>query len=737
MRSKFGTVQQALPEKARGDWSQQMASRFVSTGKSQKDAHPQTTKTNTDAQVVERPIMGLKDALEQRKLEPLTPYSRGAWAEQLSNLGLWEKYPLLMQGLASGFNLGIPRIQHTYTPPNHPSIRSLLNVYSSIVDSEFAAGCYIGPFTCCQLESALGPFQTSPLSLVPKASKPGIYWAVHNFSHPHDASHGIPSINSCIDCDDFPCTWGTFATVALLIARLPYGAQASVHDVAEAYRMIPALPSQWPGLVMRLEADDQFAVNVCNNFGLTSAGGVYGMVADAGADIFWGRGMGPVAKWVDDHIFFRVPWVHLSSCNAQRAQWQQEIQSHGGRRREGSRLWYGGKCLPDGSTEEFDEDCSTRLRNYAGASPRSPDDQQFSYADTDIDELSSRLGIKWQTSKSVPFVAEVPYLGFRWDLHTRTVHLPEEKKAKYLAAIAEWGAKRTHNLLEMQKLYGKLLHAALVIPAGRAHLTNMEAMLASFSNNPFLPHTPPRDTPGDLRWWQLQLGRASVFIPVPRPRPLSDYRAYSDASSGFGVAVTIGPRWRAWRLAPGWKSQGRDIQWAEAIGFELLAIGLCAFSSEGEHIVVYGDNRGVVEGWWKRCSANRPTNHVFRRILQFSEDRNRTIHTKYVPSAQNPADAPSQGIYPPPPPAPSSSISNPGELARAAVVRHLVRGRGAEPSIPGVELQAPKRRKVPNAMLLPLPIPPATAPTDKGPAPYQQHLTPIPSCLRLHCLAKD
>ena len=70
-------------------------------------------------------------------------------------------------------------------------------------------------------------------------------------------------------------------------------------------------------------------------------------------------------------------------------------------------------------------------------------------------------------------------------------------------------------------------------------------------------------------------------------------------------------------------------------------------SGEGEHLLVHGDNRGVVEGWWKGRSANKPTNRVFRHILQLLEDCNRKIHTKYVPSAQNPADGPSRGCYPP------------------------------------------------------------------------------------------
>ena len=330
----------------------------------------------------------------------------------------------------------------------------------------------------------------------------------------------------------------------------------------------------------------------------------------------------------------------------QREKWHCKIQIQGGRRQEGSHVWYGGKALPNGSMEEFDEDCSKPLQDLANSSPRPPEDRTFTYADTDIDELSTRLGIRWQPAKTVPFGTEVPYLGFWWDLRSRKVFLPDEKKTKYLATIAEWGVKRMHNLLEVQKLYSKLMHAALVIPAGHAHLTSMEAMLASFNNSPFILHSPPQDTPDDLDWWQRQLSHPTIFSPIREPQTPTEHRAYSDASSGVGVAITIGLRWRAWQLTPRWKSQGRDIQWAEAVGFELLVISLCELADEGDHILAYRDNRRVIEGWWKRCSTNRPTNHVFRRIIQYAEDHCRTIHTRYSLSAQNPADAPSRGIYP-------------------------------------------------------------------------------------------
>ena len=161
-----------------------------------------------------------------------------------------------------------------HVPPNQFSISTLPHVYREIVKNDFATGRYVGPFMRRQVEAKLGPFQTSPLSLIPKTSKPGKYRAVHNFSHPHSLRPEMSSVNSHISSDDFPCTWGTFTAVTPLIACLPPGSQALLWDVVEVYGMIPTHPNQWPGLVICLQEEDSFAINVCNNFGLTSAGGV-------------------------------------------------------------------------------------------------------------------------------------------------------------------------------------------------------------------------------------------------------------------------------------------------------------------------------------------------------------------------------------------------------------------------------------------------------------------------------
>jgi len=124
-----------------------------------------------------------------------------------------------------------------------------------------------------------------------------------------------------------------------------------------------------------------------------------------------------------------------------------------------------------------------------------------------------------------------------------------------------------------------------------------------------------------------------------------DLNAFSDASSGFGISITIGNRWCAWCPLPGWKADGQDISWAEAVRFEHLTLFVLSSSSGSTHFKVYRDNKGVVKGWWKGCSQNRQTNTIFRHIHSTLEAQRCTIHTKYIPSKDNPADELSRSIY--------------------------------------------------------------------------------------------
>lgn len=602
---------------------------FVSDGRGQWAATP-TTLSATNARDAEARITALRNAISHRRHNPVTPFNWSVWFNLLNVSGLLDKYyPHIPSSIRFGFNIAFPSIHSTNTPHNSATMLANHDEFTRIVRHERESGRYLGPLSQEEVELLIGPFQTSPLSLVPKHSHSTKLRLIQNFSFPRSPSPLHSSINSAIDSDLFPCTWGTFTAFALSIWRLPPGSEGACRDVSEAYRRIPIHFTQWPAAVVRT-SESTFDLDFSVSFGAKSGCGAFGSVADAGADILRYRGIGPVGKWVDDHLFIRIRRKYVSAFNKMRAECHGRIMARGGRHHTGGRFWFGGDALPDGRVEEFDEDMAFPVRDLSGESPRSEHDKLFTYNFDDIDAVTKPLGYVWELAKDYPFASEVPFTGLIWHLDNRVVSVGREKKLKYLASIAEWRTSSAHVLLAVQKLYHQLLHVTLVIPMGRAYLTNLEAMLGIFHDSPHKPRTPPADTADDLAWWESVLSRPVLCRAIPGPCEVFDCGAFSDASSGTGIAIIINGRWRAWRLLPGWDRGDRDIGWAEAIGFEFLVYAVISSTSAAEttHFKLFGDNTGVVEGWWNNRSRNRETNAVFRRIHDFLERTNYSVHSR-------------------------------------------------------------------------------------------------------------
>ncbi|KAL1939608.1 hypothetical protein VTO73DRAFT_9641 [Trametes versicolor] len=150
----------------------------------------------------------------------------------------------------------------------------------------------------------------------------------------------------------------------------------------------------------------------------------------------------------------------------------------------------------------------------------------------DIDWVSEHLGIPWQVEKDHPFAASFPFTSFVWNLDgPYMVAIPRTKADKYIRAIDEWSSKCLHSLREVQQLHGKLWHASLVVPQGRAYLINIKAMLGIYNNFLFLLRTPPSQTPADIQWWRDAFSQATIERPIPGPHPIWDPAAFSNTSS--------------------------------------------------------------------------------------------------------------------------------------------------------------------------------------------------------------
>ena len=242
-------------------------------------------------------------------------------------------------------------------------------------------------------------------------------------------------------------------------------------------------------------------------------------------------------------------------------------------------------------------------------------------------------------------------MGFVWHIAKREVEPPRERAEEYRREVEEWMEKDTHTLGSVQKIYGKLLHASLVVPSGRERLTELERTLALGHKNPFQPRHPPKPTRRHLQWWLERLSRPSISRSIAVPCELVDAHAYSDARTGFGIGIVIGRQWRAWKLRPGWKTRDgeKDIGWAEAVGFYFLAVALTRYVQRGTHSRLYGDNEGVVDAWRNFRSRNGAVNKVFELLHDHLERDGFVdcIHPVWIPTKDNPADEPSGGIFPP------------------------------------------------------------------------------------------
>ena len=341
---------------------------------------------------------------------------------------------------------------------------------------------------------------------------------------------------------------------------------------------------------------------------------------------------------------------HLLEYNTSRVQWHADIMLTG-IRHTASRIWYSGVKHLDGSVEEFSESCTFPIRDLSSRSVHSDKDALFAYNITDIDEISRELRIPWETSKDQLFAVSTIYIGFVWNLEQCTVTFSPTKTEKYINEINDWLARQAHMLKHIQELYGKLLHAAPILPQGQAYLVGLEGMLATCAKWPFVPHHLEKEIEKELCWWRDRLHDGTVIHSIFPPPPFLDLEAYSDASSGVGICVTIGNRWRAWHLCTGWQflHGPKDIGWAEAVAFEFLICTLDTILSNDNHVILHGDNTGIVEGWHVGRHRNHAVNDIFKHIHTFLNSAFRIcgIAMRYVPSRDNPADRPSRGLYGP------------------------------------------------------------------------------------------
>ncbi|KAE8189416.1 hypothetical protein CF336_g5741, partial [Tilletia laevis] len=305
------------------------------------------------------------------------------------------------------------------TPPNHKSATSDLKTLNSAIEKEIGLGRACGPYTKEEVEDLIGPFQTSPLGLVLKPN--GKWRMVQDFSYPRKGDY--PAINNYIASDEFVCAWHGYWDFVDLARFMPPGSLAAMADASEAFRAVGAAKDQWPGLVI-LAPSGWFIIDTRLPFGLASATGVWGSVADATLAIIHAHfdtevGLRAV-KWVDDFVFMKPPSSDL-------------------------------------------------LLN-------------------DVLKVTEPLGFPWHPEKRSEFASEVRYLGFEFNVHTFVVMLPEDKAAKYRERVLPFTKSGHVRLKDVERVFGCLQHIVIMARDLGPHLADFAEFLGVFDRDDLFQH---------------------------------------------------------------------------------------------------------------------------------------------------------------------------------------------------------------------------------------------------------
>lgn len=130
---------------------------------------------------------------------------------------------------------------------------------------------------------------------------------------------------------------------------------------------------------------------------------------------------------------------------------------------------------------------------------------------------------------------------------------------------------------------------------------------------------------------------------VPRG-PAQDMALWVDVSSKWGLGVILNDHWAAWRLRPGWRTEGRDIGWAKTVALELAFRLLESKGIRDVDVIVRSDNQGSIGAYLKGRGQNFHSNLSIRRMGEIGAACNVQLVPSYVPPAENLADPISRGI---------------------------------------------------------------------------------------------
>ena len=185
-------------------------------------------------------------SLDRHPLNLPTPVKANRLLHHLTNIGYDTQ---LTQYLVDGFSFGFPigheaDIGESNHCSNSQNATDSAHIVQEKLDKELRLDRIAGPFDT----PPYAPFHISPLNIREKKT-PGKFRLLHNLSFPYNST----SINSRIAQKEKTVKYATVGTAIRKLLSLPRGAYTAKTDIAEAFRLIPVHPTNYPKLGMKFQ----------------------------------------------------------------------------------------------------------------------------------------------------------------------------------------------------------------------------------------------------------------------------------------------------------------------------------------------------------------------------------------------------------------------------------------------------------------------------------------------------
>lgn len=248
------------------------------------------------------------------------------------------------------------------------------------------------------------------------------------------------------------------------------------------------------------------------------------------------------------------------------------------------------------------------------------------------------IGLK--KSCLVPSVA-VRFLGYICDSEKQAFLLPQEKRDKFAALGEDILSHKTVSLKNIQKFAGKTTSFALLVPAAKL-FTN--TTYQTISRGVKRADTQLRISPElrrELLHWRF-LDSWEGFLSWKSERHIH-LTMHSDASfSGWGGCLNL-PGQPAIESRGLWDEATRCLPIAVKEAQALFnALESLLSNTHNARIDAFVDNKALLHSWERQVSKSSAISDILKDIFSFTMSRNLSLNLMYVPSKDNPADAPSR-----------------------------------------------------------------------------------------------